>query len=368
MIGLRNAIALVLPLAAVFTGCLTHHTDPVPPVTDPALLQPPAAGTGFQMKTDSFEVPPGTEEQDCFFFKVGDLATAAGMPAGQPVNLHRVQIVQKEGSHHMNIFRVRSIKGLDPTKGTVRGQNGQTECFKSPNWSDWPLVANTQQKGDIDWTYPDGVANVLQPDEWLMLQTHYVNATTQKVPDNKGAVSVNFHAIAKDQIKYELGTLFATNQNIRVCAKNPTPTFGQGCQVKSPTPVTVIGANGHFHGRGKEFGIYSWDGKSTTAPDESQRFYTSKQWDDPPMLRSPELTADLPANGGVWYTCSYQWAPPDPSTGGCDALNAYDKTKNKITDDSQLDCCYAFGPIVDRNEHCNAFVYYYPKQDNVGCN
>jgi hypothetical protein len=38
-----------------------------------------------------------------------------------------------------------------------------------------------------------------------------------------------------------------------------------------------------------------------------------------------------------------------------------------MTDPSKLDCCYTFGPIVEKNEHCNAFIYYYPKQDNVTC-
>ena len=354
-----------LPLTALWLGCAdTHASNPVP--VDPTTLPPPAQGEGFQLKVDSFDVPAGVEEQDCYFFKVGDLATANGLPVGQPVNLHRVQTVQKEGSHHMNIFRVRTIVNLDPTKGTVRGTNGAGECFKSPNWADWPLVANTQQKGDIDWTYPDGVANVMQPDEWLMLQTHYVNATTQKVPDAKGAVSVNFYTVPKEQVKYELGTVFATKQSIRICSKNPTPTFEGSCQIKSAEPVTIIGANGHFHGRGKQFDIYTWDGTSTTTPPESSRFYQSVQWDDPPMKRSPDLTQTLSPNGGIWYSCSYQWVPPDPAI-GCDKLNAYDKTKNKITDDSQLDCCYAFGAQVDMNEHCNAFVYYYPKQDNIAC-
>ena len=132
-----------LPLTALWLGCAdTHSSNPVP--VDPTTLPPPAQGEGFQLKVDSFDVPAGTEEQDCYFFKVGDLATAAGLPAGQPVNLHRVQTVQKEGSHHMNIFRVRTIVNLDPTKGTVRGTNGAGECFKSPNWADWPLIANSQ--------------------------------------------------------------------------------------------------------------------------------------------------------------------------------------------------------------------------------
>jgi hypothetical protein len=359
------ALALAIPVVASWTGCGPNHETSNPVQVTPDTLLAPDTGKGFQFRTSTFEVPPGTEEQDCYFFKVSDLALSGGLPADQPVNLHRVRIVQLEGSHHMNLFRVRTIVGLDPAKGTQRGTNGQGECFKSPNWADWPLVANTQQKGEMDWTYPDGVANVFQPDEWLMLQTHYVNATTQKVPSGEGAVTVNFYTVAKDAVKSELGTIFATKQSIRICTHNPTPTFEGSCQVHSPTPVNIIGANGHFHSRGTKFEIYSWDGTSTSTPPDSQKFYTSNTWNDPPMLHSPDLATTVPANGGVWYTCSYQWQPPDPSV-GCDALNSYDSTKWKTPPDQQ-DCCYTFGPIVDKNEHCNAFIYYYPKQDNVNC-
>ncbi len=362
--------ALALPIVGAWLGCSVQNV-PNPLPLEPANFPAPAKGAGFQFKTDSFEVPANTEEQDCYFFKVGDLAASGGLPKDQPVNLHRVQMVQKEGSHHMNLFRVRSIVGLDPAKGVVqRGQNGSGECFKSPNWADWPLIANTQQKGDVDWTFPDGVANVLRPDEWIMLQTHYVNASSQKSPDGRGSVTVNFYTMPKEEVKHELGTLFATKQSIRICSKNPRPTFEGGCQIKSQEPVTIIGANGHFHGRGKEFGIFTWDGTSTSTPPESQRIYQSKAWDDPPMLRSPELSAKVPANGGVYYTCSYQWQPPDPAV-GCQGLNDYDQKPHPGAKDGtpaeNLDCCYTFGPIVEKNEHCNVFVYYYPKQDNVAC-
>jgi hypothetical protein len=51
---------------------------------------------------------------------------------------------------------------------------------------------------------------------------------------------------------------------------------------------------------------------------------------------------------------------------GCSGLDEWDKTKYK-TPEENLDCCYTFGPIVEKNEHCNAFVYYYPKHDDVNC-
>src|SRR5436853_424103 len=74
-------------------------------------------------------------------------------------------------------------EGIQLTTGAFqRSKNGKEPCAKSVNWADWPLIANNQNNGSFDWTYPEGVGNPLQPDEWIMLQTHYVNASTQKTP------------------------------------------------------------------------------------------------------------------------------------------------------------------------------------------
>jgi hypothetical protein len=361
--------AAVAVAGLLWAGCSSpSNPQPSPPVTDPQALQAPPPGQGVQMKTDAFTVPAGTELQSCYFFKVSDLIQAANMDPTQPIDVHRVQIVQRDGSHHMNLFRVRTIVGLDPAMGAVqRGTNGTGPCFVSSNWADWPLLANTQQAGDQDWSYPDGVANEIDPTETLMLQTHFVNAATQTTKDATGQVAINLWTVPPTEVKQQLGTLFATNQSIRVCQHNPTPTYSASCQFNSGQPVTVVGANGHFHSRGKEFDIYTWDGTTTTQPPESARFYQSTAWNEPPMLHSPDLEQSVAAKGGVWWTCGYQWVDPATLTNGaitCADLNAYDMAKHPM---ATPDCCYTFGPQVDKNEHCNAFVYYYPKQDDVTC-
>lgn len=353
------SIASIAALGAV--GCGGEKTPSVGPI-----LEPPPAGEGIQLTTGDFEVPAGTDVQACYFFKVSDLAEKFGYAQSEPILLHRTQIAYKIGSHHMNIFRVRSIKDLDPANGDVQVSiNGNHPCAFSSNWSDWPLVANNQDPGEFDWTYPDGVGNELMPDETLMLQSHYVNATAQTTPDGARA-DVNLWTMPKSELKHSLGTLFATKQSIRICQSNPTPTFAGTCQLNSPSPVHVIGANGHFHPRGKEFGMYAWDGKSTETPPESDRFYKSLVWDEPPMLRSPDLDVEIKPLGGLWYTCRYEWTPPKPSV-GCAGLNKLDKEGENMTPDESLDCCYTFGNTVDGAEHCNSFVYYYPKQDDVRC-
>lgn len=358
-----------IPLLMVLVCCIAACSDDettTPVVVDQAQLDPPPAGAGFQVETEDIEVPAGIEQQDCYFFRIRDLAAAAGMSADEPVNLHRVQIAQRDGSHHMNIFRVKTISGLDPQKGLIqKGQNGVGECFKSSNWADWPLLANSQQDGQLDWKFPEGVANVIQPEEWIMLQTHYVNASSQQTPEAVGRVRVNFWHMPGSEVRDELGTVFATKQSIRICQSNPTPIFQGTCQINSPDPVQIIGANGHFHSRGTRFDMFKWDGITPQTPPDSDRFYQSESWDDPPMLHSPELDIAIPQNGGVFYSCSYQWQEPDPAV-GCAGLDKFDAEKYS-TPAEQLDCCYTFGPIVEKNEHCNIFVYYYPKQDDVNC-
>jgi hypothetical protein len=238
-----------IALAALLTGACSSDTS-ANTTANPEAPPAPPQGQGVQMKTPAFDVPPDSELQGCYFFKVSDLEAAAGLPTDQPIEVHRVEIIQKVGSHHMNVYRVAGPPTmLDPMMGAVTSMNGQGECFNTANWADWPPLANTQQAGDQDWSYPEGVANELQPGEYLMLQTHYVNASTQKTPGG-GQVAVNLWTMPKAQVTAQLGTLFASNQNIRICERNPVPTFTQACQFNNPTPVTVVGANGQFHSRG----------------------------------------------------------------------------------------------------------------------
>lgn len=299
---------------------------------DPAVVDPlpvPPEGAGFQLHTEPLYVPPGTENQDCYFFRI---------PSGGETFVHRILMRQTQGTHHMNIFRVKTQLELRGDNGTIiRGGNDTTNpCWKSANWADWPLVVNTQSsepgKETTDFTLPPGVVHRFEPGELIMMQSHYVNATTQDTP-GPAQVWVNFEYLPKDQVKAELGTLFATNQNIEICP-GQTRYFEKVC--RTTQPVTVVAANGHFHSRGVRFQMNTWDEAAGKGP----LFYDNTAWDDPIMATN--LAVQIPAGGGVLYRCEFK-APAD---------SCGDPTKN---------CCYRFGPKVETSEHCNAFVYYYPR-------
>jgi hypothetical protein len=316
---------------------------------------------GFSLRAPEYEVPAGHESQNCYFVRVPDIA------GGQDIWIDRVLTAINPGSHHVNVFQVKTIVALDPAKGTpvmlgkyqgtvVEGGDDYkaNPCWSNANWADWPFIANSQQANPdnlkTDWKLPEGVAIRLTPGEMLMVQTHYVNSTDQ--PTTYGArVGINFYRYQKTAAPIELGALTATQRNIRICASQPTPMFSGTCRF--PSDVTVSAANGHFHKRGQRFTMSAWDGASLAHPADGSRFYESLNWNEPPM--TTDLNIKVPANAGVWWDCNFQWQTP---TGfSCADLDAKDAMQ-------QNDCCYTFGGNTDLSEHCNAFIYYYPKTES----
>lgn len=345
---MRRASGLLVLLAA---ACGGDDTMMMP--YEPWLLDELSTEEGLWIRTPEFDVPRGAEIQDCYFFTVPDTGDGDLM-------IDRVQLALNAGSHHMNLFRVKTIVGLDPAAGepvemggvsgtVVRGADSM-QCWRSANWADWPLVANSQQSSFeapiVDWQLPDNVATRLSPGEVLMLQVHYVNLGDQETPW-RGRAGVNLLR-SRDGDAVELGTLFATQQSIRVCRSVPTPSYSGTCAMPA-AEHTVIAANGHFHSRGERFRVWAWDGVSTARPADSALFYESEQWDEPEMTTG--LDVAIPPGGGVWWTCDYQWREPSE---GCAAVDARDP-------EQAGDCCYTFGPTVETSEHCNVFLYYYPR-------
>ncbi len=329
--------------------------------TEPRFLEELAPAEGFWLRTPEFEVASGAELQDCYFFRVPDLA------GGADLLIDRVTHGLNTGSHHMIVFRVKTIVDLDPARGVpidlggvqgtvIRGAN-DIQCWRSSNWSDWPLISNSQQSSAdpyiFDWRLPEGVATRLVPGEQLMLQIHYVNSRDEVTPF-VGRGDVNFYR-SVDGDTQELGTLFATQKSIRVCRSAPYASYSGTCAFPSGA-YTVAAVNGHFHARGRRFRVFGWDSASPTAPGDGAMFYDSRSWAEPDMKFG--LDVPLPDPGGVWWTCDYQWIEPP---GGCEAVDQRDPLQAG-------DCCYTFGAAVETSEHCNLFLYYYPRiTENVTC-
>ena len=134
----------------------------------------------------------------------------------------------------------------------------------------------------------------------------------------------------------ELGTLFATNQQIEVCPGKPTRAFPQRCPIGKDSDVTVVAASGHFHSRGKRFTM----ARSRPLTGDGDVFTRANPGTSRPFSR--DLDVKIPALDGIRWTCEFS-------------------ARNDECGDLNNNCCFTFGGKVESQEHCNAFVYYYPE-------
>lgn len=299
------AVALPAVLGLLGSAC-DADVDPTPDPNEIALAKP---ATGIQLATPIFDVAPGTERQHCYWFK---------LPSDVDIDVVKFEVRYLAGSHHMNLFQ------------TDRDMpDGEGDClrgvFSPMGTNGYNLIVGSQAES-LDWQLPEGVAFKIKARKQLMLQTHYVNASTQNTPNGKGRVKINLHTQPdKSKITANMGTVFANNVNIAIPPRE-TRAFTTSCSM--PQDVNIAALTGHFHSRGKTFSVnLSPDG--TIAGDE---IYRSRSWDEPPFkVLSP--ATPLRAGGALQYTCEF--TNPGETT-------------------------VKFGPEVEKDEHCNLFAYVYP--------
>ncbi len=303
-----------------------------PPV--PVVLMPPPAGRGIQLKI-AFEVPAGTEQQKCWTFR---------LPTMTDMEIVRYEVAFNTGSHHMNLFRampaVERAARATPTPNipAETGLDGNgVPCFNAMNFDVFDLVVGSQD-GKTDWTLPEGVAYRLHANSLMILQSHFVNGTTQSTPGNRGEVYVNLWTAENPAtIQNHLGTMFANNRQLNIPPRTTNVNFSRGCDL--PAGGTFVAMTGHFHSRGRAFTAF--DLVNSTQP--GTQCYRSSNWAEPPFVvfdgqRGRPAPLTVQAGGGLYYTCTFDNPTSVPIT---------------------------FGPHVEYEEHCNLFAYYYPSDPDA---
>jgi len=66
----RLTVSLAVMSLAVSVGCGPHNKSNPPPAPEEAHLDPPAAGQGWQWHPAEFDVAPGTDQQNCYFYQI----------------------------------------------------------------------------------------------------------------------------------------------------------------------------------------------------------------------------------------------------------------------------------------------------------
>ena len=285
------AISTKFPLActilvsfASLVGCGGSDVEPNqnPPVDE--LLAPPAAGEGVQFKMVT-ELAAGSEVEHCMFVR--------GPAEGMFVNHDEVRY--SKGSHHVLVYETQYTEiPTQKNDGTAVDTSGVFDCSDGATngWDVTKLVAGSQNAdGASMLSLPPGVAMKVRPNAVLLMNAHYVNASSAALSPE---VRVNMYTIPEADVKTEGDILFLYNPFIFVGANGEGRARMQ-CKVHSDLTIQTI--QSHMHARGS--------GYEASVRGEAEPFYTNTAWEGVPVK---DFGAGLQVKAGSYfdYHCDYK--------------------------------------------------------------
>jgi hypothetical protein len=276
-------------------------------------------------------VKKGTEKQTCFPIE---------FPRDQAVDVDRVEIYVKGGSHHVHLYRPTlgpvEYPNPDGTYSPPNRHNHPRECAFAIDFSHWELVAATQN-ANLDWRLHPGVGIHFLPHQPLLIQTHFVNTgfghTSLRVKGNASAKMV-LHPMDSTTVTAYGGTLFAQDRTVLVPPglSTASSTCALTGVASDQREMTVMALTGHYHFRGIKFEVWRILADGT----RGELVYLNEGYNDPKFQQYAPGELVLKPGEGLEWACTWQ--------------NDSDQT-------------FLFGPNTQKNEHCNLFGFYYPTEN-----
>jgi hypothetical protein len=229
-------------------------------------------------------IASGMEGEWCQFVKA---------PA-EALYVNRDEVRYTEGSHHFLLYETAYAEiPTQKVDGTVVDTSGVFNCSDGATngWKVTKLVGGSQNAdGTSMLHFPEGVAMPVKANAVLMMNAHYLNATSESLEPE---VRINLHTIPESEVKQEGDILFMYNPFIHV------PMLGESraqmrCQVHKD--ITIQNVQSHMHKRGVGYEALEVGG---------QPFYTNTKWADVPVK---DFGAGMQVKAGTWldYACDYK--------------------------------------------------------------
>jgi hypothetical protein len=274
-------------------------------------------GESFSVTFDPVTVPGGEEDTKCVVKKLSN-----------PNAIHVGQIHNElgPGSHHLIVYRTNDTEEitepfdcqpfadlLDPAKGT-------------------PLMIT--QKADDLLVLPPGVAFAVDQEQFVRLEMHYLNATSD--PIDISATST-FYVMDEAAFENEADFLFFGDVDVDLPPNASTtlgPTF-----LEVPANLSgskFFGLTGHTHQYGTNVTVAASDSEASA----QTMIYDVADWVwEEPETVYLEPALELPTGGGFHLTCNWNNTSPE-NVGFGESANA---------------------------EMCFFWTYYYPSQGAFVC-
>ncbi|MFM8586971.1 MAG: hypothetical protein ACKOBX_01340 [Bacteroidota bacterium] len=255
-------------------------------------LEPPASGSGFQLKIDPFEIIPNFE-REIFVMK--------NTPNTEPVFVNRIHLRGMSNSHHLVVYTFRNTTLLPPQNmiRDLRNPNGAVNLEYLQNH----VFMGGGTDVNADFTLPPGVALQVSAKMPLDLNAHYFNKTSYTL---KGENYVNFYTVPASTVKNVAKTLDLNNLDISL-QPGERKTFVKNFTFSETTRVVLL--TSHYHKLGEKFVIKIFGGSRN-----GEIVYTNTDWEHPatisfstPITLKPGegLTSEVTYNNTTKKTVSF---------------------------------------------------------------
>jgi hypothetical protein len=280
-----------------------NDAAPAPDVITPP-PPPPPPEHDLELKLSEFTLDGHAEIINCQYFPA----------TGQKRWVKKFTVDMSPGSHHLVVFRVNE------TPGAATPDTNLHECSQLEVPTGLTGMLPGAQTPHAEMALPDGVAMLLDANEGVYLQSHYINAGATPIT---AKVSWAIDTMPEAEVVNKAGIMFYGNYSLNIPAHS---TIDQSQTCKIPFDMKLIGATGHMHKHATKF----------VATIDNNMIYETESWDGPPQKQfTPAM--DLTANQALTWTCSY-----------------FNDTDNPLF----------FGNSASTNEMCIFVGIYYPTADS----
>ncbi|MCA9623414.1 MAG: hypothetical protein KC731_30545 [Myxococcales bacterium] len=232
-----------------------------------------------------------------------------------------------EGSHHFLLFRTDIASPAD----IPEGGDQLTPCEEGDRtWMQHVRgVVYAAQDPEGTFAFPDGVGMTFEPGAVMLMQSHYLNATTEPLD---ARIDLDVTLAEPSSIEEEAGVLFFYNPQIAIGAMGKS-SASLNCPVESDVNLAFVAS--HMHKRGSAFEA------TTDDPVATERLggalYETTDWAEPvPRVFDGPEPLTVSAGSTLRYTCDFD--NPDPFT-------------------------VVQGPSAEVNEMCMLVGMYWPKAE-----
>jgi hypothetical protein len=286
---MKNTLPLALALCAVSCTPLGEELPSENTDGDQALLAPPEAGKGIQLRM-TMTADPGVERYGCQMFEV---------PTGG-LFIHEEEVQFGPGGHHILLYKTpyAAIPDADE-RGEAVDAAAIHDCSKgvTARWKINSVMGGSETFGDKGMLrgLPEGVAVHVPEHTVLVMSVHYINTSPQPLDVD---ARMNLHTMAPEDVKMEAGLLYFDNHLLHV------PAMGSSsARMRCPVPnnVSIVNLQSHMHARGTSFAASVFSGQNT----KGTTVYDTTKWIEPPVEWYDPLL-ELTAGQAIELRCDYK--------------------------------------------------------------